>query len=262
MDDEELKRRIEARARELWEADGRPKGRDMGTSTLENTTDSPPGKLGATSPIVLAAAVALVVVAAIGWWHAIDRSSAVAALETVKVGLDKEVAELKGQLAGTGQKLADTGQKLVETEKANGDLAKVESKLAEAMGTLNQRLAILGEREQVEIDRALQALRDNKAASEAELAQIQSRIGERLKILGEREQALADYENKVRLAAYRVDQLQAEAATVEPRLAAMKGQLEQIDIQVAARQRAIDESFGRVAKAKAALEEIRQLVSQ
>ena len=27
MDDEELKRRIEARARELWEADGRPEGR-------------------------------------------------------------------------------------------------------------------------------------------------------------------------------------------------------------------------------------------
>ncbi len=29
MDDEELKRRIQARARELWEADGRPEGRDM-----------------------------------------------------------------------------------------------------------------------------------------------------------------------------------------------------------------------------------------
>jgi Protein of unknown function (DUF2934) len=27
--DEELKRRIRARARELWEADGRPEGRDM-----------------------------------------------------------------------------------------------------------------------------------------------------------------------------------------------------------------------------------------
>ena len=27
MDDEELKRRIQARARELWEADGRPEGR-------------------------------------------------------------------------------------------------------------------------------------------------------------------------------------------------------------------------------------------
>ena len=296
---EEMKQRIEERARELWEADGRPEGRDMGTSTMDNTTDRPPGKLGATSPIVLAVAVALVVLAAIGWWRAIDRSSAVAALETVKVGLDKEVAELKGQLA-------DTGQKLVETEKANGDLATVESKLAEATGTLNQRLAILGEREQevaridvslnertgaldavekqmsdaggtlnrrlmalgerereqVEIDRALEALRENQAASEAELAQIQSRIGERLKILGEREQALAAHENKVRLAAYRVDQLQGEAATVESRLAATKGQLEQIDIQVAARQRAIDESFGRVAKAKAVLEEIRQLVSQ
>ena len=29
MDDEELRRRIEARARELWEADGRPEGQDM-----------------------------------------------------------------------------------------------------------------------------------------------------------------------------------------------------------------------------------------
>jgi hypothetical protein len=29
MKDEELKRRIRARARELWEADGRPEGRDM-----------------------------------------------------------------------------------------------------------------------------------------------------------------------------------------------------------------------------------------
>ena len=138
MDDEELKRRIEARARELWEADGRPEGRgtstSTSTSTMKNTTDSPPGKLGATRPIVLAVAVALVVLAAIGWWRAIDRSSAVAALETVKVGLDKEVAELKGQLADTGQKLADTGQKLVETEKAKGDLATVESKLAEATG--------------------------------------------------------------------------------------------------------------------------------
>ena len=29
MDDEELRRRIEARARELWEADGRPEGTDQ-----------------------------------------------------------------------------------------------------------------------------------------------------------------------------------------------------------------------------------------
>jgi hypothetical protein len=29
MNDEELRRRIETRARELWEADGRPEGRDI-----------------------------------------------------------------------------------------------------------------------------------------------------------------------------------------------------------------------------------------
>ena len=81
-------------------------------------------------------------------------------------------------------------------------------------------------------------------------------------MLGEREQALAEYETKARLAAYKVEQLQAEAAEVEPRLTAMKGELGQVDVQLAERQRAIDDSYGRVAKAKAALDEIRQLVSQ
>ena len=42
----------------------------------------------------------------------------------------------------------------------------------------------------------------------------------------------------------------------------MKSELGQVDVELAARQRAIDESFGRVAKAKAALDEIRQLISQ
>ena len=74
--------------------------------------------------------------------------------------------------------------------------------------------------------------------------------------------SLADYETKQRLAAYKVAQLQAEAATVEPELSEMKSELGQVDVELAARQRAIDDSFGRVAKAKAALDEIRQLVSQ
>jgi chromosome segregation ATPase len=136
--------------------------------------------------------------------------------------------------------------------------------MTEAGSTLNRRLTALGEREreQVDIDRALEKLRLNRAASEEELAELQSHISERLKVLGEREQALADYESKARLAGYKLEQLQAEASTIEPRLTAMKGQLGRIDIEVAERQRLIDESYGKVAKAKAALEEIRQLVSQ
>ena len=54
----------------------------------------------------------LVVLAAIGWWRAIDRSSAVSALEKVKAGLDQEVVALKSEVADTSQKLADTSQKL------------------------------------------------------------------------------------------------------------------------------------------------------
>jgi chromosome segregation ATPase len=141
---------------------------------------------------------------------------------------------------------------------------KLDQHVNEAAAALNRRLGILAEREreQVEIERALTALQNNRTASEAEVAALQSRINERLKVLGEREQALAEYETKARLAAYKVSQLQAEAANVEPRLTAMKGELGQVDVELAARQRAINESFGRVAKAKAALDEIRQLISQ
>ena len=59
--------------------------------------------------------------------------------------------------------------------------------MADAGSTLNRRLTALGEREreQVDIDRALEALRGNRSASEEELAELQSRIGERLKVLGE-----------------------------------------------------------------------------
>ena len=81
-------------------------------------------------------------------------------------------------------------------------------------------------------------------------------------MLGDREQALADYENEARLAAYKVEQLQTEATEVEPRLTAMKGELSQVDVQLAERKREIDASYGRVEKAKAALAEIRELVSQ
>ena len=42
----------------------------------------------------------------------------------------------------------------------------------------------------------------------------------------------------------------------------MKGELGQVDIEVAERQRAIDDSYGKVARANAALAEIRQLVGQ
>ena len=87
--------------------------------------------------------------------------------------------------------------------------------MADAGSTLNRRLAALGEREreQVDIDRApWRRSARQAAASEEELADAPGRIGERLKVLGEREQALADYETKVRAAAYRVEQLQAEAA--------------------------------------------------
>ena len=98
--------------------------------------------------------------------------------------------------------------------------------------------------------------------AEAEVEALHDKIGERLKVLGEREQSLAEYETKARLAAYKVAQLQAEAAKVEPELNEMKSELGQVDVQLAERQRLIDESYGRVAKAKAALAEIRQIVSQ
>ena len=42
----------------------------------------------------------------------------------------------------------------------------------------------------------------------------------------------------------------------------MKGELGQVDVELAARQREVDDSWNRVAKAKQALEELRQLVSQ
>ena len=42
--------------------------------------------------------------------------------------------------------------------------------------------------------------------------------------------------------AYHVEQLEAEAAAVEPRLAAMKDELDQFGLQMAERQRAIDDS--------------------
>ena len=50
------------------------------------------------------------------------------------------------------------------------------------------------------------------------------------------------------MAAYKVEQLQAEAAAVEPRLTAMKGELGQVDVQLAERQREIDDSYGKVAQ--------------
>lgn len=81
-------------------------------------------------------------------------------------------------------------------------------------------------------------------------------------MLGQREQSLAEAQTEARDAAYRVEQLEAEAAVVEPRLTAMKGELGQVDLQLAERQRAIDDSYGKVARAKQALEEIRTIVSQ
>ena len=55
---------------------------------------------------------------------------------------------------------------------------------------------------------------------------------------------------------------QFETLDYKPKLQAMRAELGKLDVDVAARQRAIDESWSRVAKAKQALEEIRQLVSQ
>jgi peptidoglycan hydrolase CwlO-like protein len=73
---------------------------------------------------------------------------------------------------------------------------------------------------------------------------------------------LADHQSKASAAAHRLQQLEQEQAALEPRLQAMKAELAKIDVEVADRQRAIDSSWSKVAKAKQALEEIRQLVSQ
>lgn len=64
------------------------------------------------------------------------------------------------------------------------------------------------------------------------------------------------------MAAYKVQQLQQEATDVEPRLTAMKAELGQVDVTLAERRREIQDSYGKVEKAKAALAEICQIVAQ
>jgi chromosome segregation ATPase len=105
-------------------------------------------------------------------------------------------------------------------------------------------------------------LKSQKATGDEQLAQVQSRINQRLQVLGERERALANYENKVRAAAWDLAQLQQEEASLLPKLNAMKLQLGQADVELAARQREADDSLNRFAKAKQALEDLRLLVAQ
>lgn len=248
------------------------------------------------SPLATGAIAVLAVVAGLGWWQAVNRDNELdelrrttaateaqlgakaSALEqrladTVAAG--GELTQLEEQIAAATSKLNERMGVLKDREQAlaavetslqvrKDELASLDERLAEGGKRLNARLRALAERERelVEIDRRLHGLRAEQAASEARFAEIQSRIGQRLTVLSERERTLADAETKARLASHRVLQLEAEAARLAPRLQAIKAELGQADVELVARQRAADESWARVAKARQALNDLRQLVSQ
>ena len=118
----------------------------MNERNVEEERTEPPASgamLGLSRNALIAIAV-LAVLAVVGWWRAIDKSSALTALEQVKGGLDQQVAELQGQVTDLKGQAADLQGKVAATEKANGDLDDGAGQARAATSGLNERLAVLG----------------------------------------------------------------------------------------------------------------------
>jgi chromosome segregation ATPase len=245
---------------------------------------------------LIGAAILLAVLAVTGWWRASERGSELAAfraqatakiaeLQKSETAAKQQLAEnvtangdleaLRGKLADTTSALNQRLQVLGERERQVAEIDRalderkasingLQQQLADAGKKLTGRLMNLGERERenADLDRLVADLQGRTSASQAELAQIQSKINQRLAVLGERERLLADYENKVRGAAYDLERLQQEAASLQPKVTEMKAELGQMDVQAAERKREADASLSRFVKAKAALEDLRRLVSE
>ena len=82
----------------------------MNERNTEESGEEPPaeGAMFGLSRNALIAIAVLAVLAAVGWWRATDKSSALTALEKVKGGLDQQVAELQGQVTSLQGQVTDS----------------------------------------------------------------------------------------------------------------------------------------------------------
>ena len=132
--------------------------------------------------------------------------------------MEGKVAQLT---TGLNQRLAVLGEREQQVAAIDSQLKErtaametVDQHLSDATAALNRRLGIIAdrEREQVDIERALEDLDKNRARARPSWrsCRVGSTSGSRC--LASASRRLADYETKARLAAYKVGQLQTEAA--------------------------------------------------